>query len=139
MRRAGPDFWFYKAQSLCAKVDPMCFSAKSKKCVSSLLLASVALWFSGCSESASTPPVTTSSSRPSKVNSDGSVKGAGAARSETPSSSSDSDDAGEATKEGIEDDEQAGSSTGSNGREVPDADPAGDDGAAKSADEPKDE
>jgi hypothetical protein len=128
--RSDPDFWFYKARRLSEKVYVMRFSANLEKYLSGLILSGVALWFAGCSESASTPkpsPGPSGATSP-KLNSDGSVS---ASRSEstasrdkstgdsaTSSSSSSSDDEEKPKADG--DDEQAGSTTG---RDVPEAAP----------------
>jgi len=102
----------------------MCFSANLKKYLAGLTLAGVAVWFAGCSESASTPkpsPSTSSSTAP-KLNSDGSVKGTSESNGEAATSaSSNSDDEEKPRLNG--DAEQAGSTTG---RDVPEAAPAKD-------------
>jgi len=103
----------------------MRFSANLKNYLSGLILSGTALWFAGCSESASTPrpaPGPSGATSP-KVNSDGSVSaGRDSTTAEgTSSSSSSSDDAEKPKADG--DDEQAGSTTG---RDVPEAAPAKD-------------
>jgi cytoskeletal protein RodZ len=129
--RSDPDFWFYKAQSLSEKAYLMRFSANLEKYLLGLILSGAALWFAGCSESASTPkpaPPSTGSTSP-KVNSDGSVSASRgestASRDESTgdaatssSSSSSSDDEEKPKADG--DEEQAGSTTG---RDVPEAAP----------------
>jgi cytoskeletal protein RodZ len=129
MCRSGPDFWFYKAQSLSEKVYLMCFSANLKKYLASLILSGTALWFAGCSESASTPRTTPgpSSSTSPKLNSDGSVSTARGESSDTAtanSSSSSSSSSNDEEKPIVDgNDEQTGSTTG---RDVPEAAPAKD-------------
>jgi hypothetical protein len=97
----------------------MCFSANLKNCLSCLVLAGVALWFAGCSDTASTPSSTSTSSAP-KVNGDGSTKGSSNVPGKTASkgTGSSSDESAKPSPDG--DDEAAGSTTG---REVPEATP----------------
>jgi hypothetical protein len=100
----------------------MCFSANLKKCLSGLMLAGVALWFAGCSESASTPTTrpSGSTSTPPKVNSDGSTKSAGDMDEGTAGKGTGSSSDGKAKTAADDDDEQNSSSTG---RDVPEATP----------------
>jgi hypothetical protein len=107
----------------------MRFSANLQKYLSGLILSGAALWFAGCSESASTPkpdPGSAGATSP-KLNSDGSVSASRgestASRDESTgdvatSSSSSSDDEEKPKADG--DEEQAGSTTG---RDVPEAAP----------------
>src|SRR5512146_1542393 len=71
MHPGNPVFWLYKAQTFSAKVCAMRFSRNSKKWVSGLLAASLALPLVGCSPEASsttTKPTTgsTGTSKPPK-------------------------------------------------------------------------
>src|SRR5579863_8952589 len=54
MHPGNPVFWLYKAQTSSAKVCAMRFSMNSKKWISGLLAASLALPLVGCSPEAST-------------------------------------------------------------------------------------
>jgi hypothetical protein len=101
----------------------MRFSANLKKYLSGLILTGTALWFVGCSESASTPKLAPSPSGATspKVNSDGSVSAARESTAAEATSSSSSSSSGDEEKPRVDgDDEQAGSTTG---RDVPEAAP----------------
>ena len=96
----------------------MRFSMNLKKCLLGLTLGGVALWFAGCSESASTPKASPSTTGATSraASGESSVKSGDPADAKSGSGSDGAD-------------EQAGSSTG--GRDVPEAAPPKEDGEEK--------
>jgi hypothetical protein len=83
MHPGKPVFWLYKAQTFSAKVSAMRFSRNSKKWVSGLLGACLALPLVGCSPEASTtatkPAATsTGASKPPKEQTGSALSGASA-------------------------------------------------------------